>query len=482
MSAASESGWPDGSGAVGPVRAGFVAPDVPSDAIVNTCIKCGLCLPTCPTYELKQDERSSPRGRIHLIGAVLAGTLPIDDPTFTAQMSECLGCRNCEPVCPSGVAFGSLLEDARAQIARHHAARPASVVKRLAYDLALGNRMVLRALSAAIAFLDASGTRALVRRTGLLDALGLARLDALVPTPRGRPFEGRDQMWPGDVDDEEVDVALFTGCVMSAMFGDVHRATVRVLARSGFTVAVPAGQGCCGALHLHAGFKDAARAYARRTIAAFEDADGEVIAVNAAGCGAVMKEYGDLLADDPAWARRAAEFAARVRDATELVGGLASAAAHTPTAVPMRVAYQDPCHLAHAQRVTAQPRRAIDALLGVRRVEMEEADRCCGSAGVYNVTHPDIADRLADKKIDAARAAGAQRIVTANPGCQMQLAAASRRVHGPPVLHIMELLDNPASSGEPTIDRRHSIIGGLLLLAGAIVVAGVVVAGLRRMR
>ena len=475
-------------------NAGFAAPDVPSDAIVNTCIKCGFCLPTCPTYELTLDERSSPRGRIHLIQAVLEGELPVTDPTFRAQMFECLGCRNCEPVCPSGVRFGALLEDARAQIARTNKATIRTIVERLLYDALLGNLALLRALSAVVAFAELSGLRAFVRQSGVLDAAGMTRIDSLLPAPRGRPFVARGQAWRGVERQARGTAALFTGCIASAMFGDTHRATVRVLSRDGWRVEVPPNQGCCGALHLHAGFKDGARGYAKRTIAAFEESHADAIAVNAAGCGAAMKEYASLLCDEPEWAERAARFSARVRDATELVDGddhptpcgndddvavelarhdVAVELARPKTSAHIRVAYQDACHLAHAQRIVAQPRRLIDTTQGVERVEIAESDRCCGSAGVYNLTHPEMADALADRKIAAAMDAGAQRIVTANLGCQMQLDAAARRAGGPPVQHIMEFLDDPFANPRPRVDRRHAAAGGLLLAAGAIVLAGI---------
>jgi glycolate dehydrogenase iron-sulfur subunit len=450
---------------------GFTPPDVPSEAIANTCIKCGLCLPTCPTYQLTLDERSSPRGRIFLIQSVLEGRLSADDPTFTAQMSECLGCRNCEPVCPSGVAFGSLLEDARAQIARRNAFVPRSIAARLAYDFALGDVRRLRAIAALISIAEASGVRALLRASGLLELLGLARLDALLQAPRGRPFVARGQSWPSGGDSPRGTAALFTGCIMSAMFGDVHRSTVHVLARSGWRVEAPAGQGCCGALHLHAGFKDAARDLARDTIEAFETCKAEKIAVNAAGCGAAMKEYGALLADDPLWAHRAARFSERVCDATELVDAVQLSRSRSSDE-SVRVTYQDACHLAHAQGVRSQPRSLIDAIPGVERVEMAQADRCCGSAGVYNVTHPEMADRLAEMKISAARDVAAQRIITANPGCQMQLTAASLRAGGPPISHIMEFLDEPFIEPTPN-DELHSTTKGLMLAAGAIVFAGI---------
>src|SRR5215472_3349927 len=300
-------------------EAGFAAPDIPSEEIVNTCIKCGFCLPVCPTYRLTLDERSSPRGRIGLIANVLDGTLPIDDPTFTAQMSECLGCRSCEPACPSGVRYGELLEDARTQIARAPQNALVSAIIRTVHDALLADPRILRFIAYAVALSQSLGIRELLRASGALRALGLERLDSLLPSPRGAPFVANGQAYNAMGSRRRGSVALLVGCVMGAMFGDVDRSTVRVLARAGWDVDVPEDQGCCGALHQHAGLKDRAREFARKTIAAFEKSGSDYVAVNAAGCGATTKEYGHLLEGDAEWRNRAAAFSARVRDATELV-------------------------------------------------------------------------------------------------------------------------------------------------------------------
>ena len=465
---------------------GFVAPDLPSAAIINTCIKCGFCLPACPTYRLTLDERSSPRGRIDLIANVLEGKLSIDDPTFDAQMSECLGCRSCEPACPSGVRYGALLEDARAQLAQGEAATPAVLVVRALYDALLSDPRVLRGIAFALRVAGALGFRRLLRTSGFITALGLDRLDALLPAPRGAPFVAGGQTYHALGGPRRGSVAVFSGCVMGAMFGDVDRATVRVLARSGWDVEVPERQGCCGALHLHAGFKDRARAFARATIESFERSGADHVVVNAAGCGAAMKEYGQLLEGDVEWRSRAQAFAARVRDATELVGEAGPGRDESrplQERAAIRVAYQDPCHLAQAQRVADEPRRALDAVPGVERVELGCAERCCGSAGVYNLTHPVLADALADRMVEAAKAVHAERLVTANPGCQLQLAAASRRGAGPPVQHIMEFLDDPLSL--PRLDEddgAHVGAKGLALAIGATVLVGLLLFASRRKR
>jgi glycolate oxidase iron-sulfur subunit len=469
-------------------EAGFVAPDMPSEAIVNTCIKCGFCLPVCPTYRLTLDERSSPRGRIALIANVLDGTLPLGDPTFTAQMSECLGCRSCEPACPSGVRYGALLEDARTQIAKGPDSAFITPIVRMLYDAFLGDGRLLRFLAHAVAFAQALGIRRLLRESGALRALGLQRLEALLPSPRGAPFIASGQRYHATSAEPRGSVALLAGCVMGALFGDIDRSTIRVLARAGWDVEIPEGQGCCGALHLHAGLKDRAREYARKTIAAFEQSGADHVAVNAAGCGAAMKEYGQLLEGDPLWRHRAAAFSARVKDAIELAGDTDSSGARQSETlpnelVPRRIVYQDPCHLAQAQRVVDPPRRAIDAVRGFERIELAKADRCCGSAGVYNLTHPAMADALADRMIDAAKTARAERLITANPGCQIQLAAASARANGPPVQHIMEFLDDPDSPPRRDEDDvAHFDAKGLAFAIGATVLVGLLLFASRRKR
>lgn len=482
MSAESETRAPTGF-----TERGFSDLDRPSEAIANTCIKCGFCLPTCPTYAITQDERSSPRGRINLIKEVLDGRLPLDDPTFRYQMGECLGCRNCEPVCPSGVAFGALLENARAQIAQADQSA-AGALSRTALDLLLGNLWLLRLVVRLLQLYQRLGLQRALRRTGLLRSLGLDRLDSLVPDLRGEPFAADGATWLGlgQAAAYRGKVAIFTGCVMGAAFGDVHRATVRVLTANGWSVEATAGQGCCGALHVHAGYKEAGRRFARQTIAAFEKSAAAFVAVNAAGCGALMKEYDRLLASDEAWAARARAFVERVRDVSELlVQPLPDSSALGE--LRTRVTYQDPCHLAHAQGVRSQPRALIDAIPGVERVEMPEADRCCGSAGMYNVTHPAMASELLARKLDAAASVGAERIITANPGCHLQLAAGARHRGGPRVQHLMELLDESfqaksvtrITAGERLRNDRSK---GLLLIAGGFLAACALVFVLRRLR
>jgi glycolate oxidase iron-sulfur subunit len=462
----------------------FSPHDAPSDAIVNTCIKCGFCLPTCPTYQLTQDERSSPRGRIELVGQVIEGKLSADDPTFRAQMFECLGCRNCEPVCPSGVAFGALLENARAQIAQADEHTPVGALRALAYDVIFGDPLTLRLLAMLARWYRLSGLQRAVRKSGMLEMIGLDRLEARLPNIESAPFHAEGSTWQPSAGRPKGKVALLCGCVMGAAFAHVHEATIRVLNANGWTVEATRGQGCCGALHVHAGYKDRARVLARKTIAAFEESSARYIVVNSAGCGAQLKEYGHLLAADPEWEERARRFSERVRDLTELLAG-EPLNVEDLRPVYARVTYQDACHLAHAQRVTKEPRALIDAIPGVERVEMPEADRCCGSAGVYNLTHPAFAALLGRRKLDAAKAVKAERIITANPGCQLQLSSYAAGGEGPRVQHIAELLDEAygvacitSASQRRTETGR---IGGLAVALGAIAVAGLAALLVRRL-
>ncbi len=414
------------------------------DAILNTCVQCGLCLPGCPTYRETYREQSSPRGRLHLMRAVAEGRLDVLDPVFTDQMAECLGCRACEPACPSGVAYGAALETARTALERARAARGRRsrrerVLRRLVFDWLLRDLARLRVLGSAAWIAQHAGLQTLARRSGLVRALGLERLEAQLP-PLARPFfVPRGQVYPAQ-GIRRGRAGLLAGCVMHTVFAPVMWATVRVLTRNGWEVVVPAGQGCCGALHLHAGESHGGRALARRLVAAFAAAGVDVVVTNSAGCGAAMKEYGHLLRDDPAWAGRAAAFSARVRDVTELLAQEPLQGHLAP--LHRTVVYQDPCHLLHAQRIAAAPRALLRAVPGLRLVEAGEAGLCCGSAGSYSLLRPDMSERLLQRKLDQLLATGAEEIVTANPGCMLQLnAGLRRRGLGLPVRHVVELLD-----------------------------------------
>jgi len=414
----------------------FAPPDVPPAAVLDNCVHCGLCLPNCPTYRELYREPSSPRGRIHLIRAVAEGRVTLDAPLFREQMYQCLDCRACEAVCPSGVQYGKLVEAARAQIER---AVPRPLPQRLlrwaVFTGLFASPLRFRAVAHLLGLYQHLGLQQVVRRTGLLRRLGLAERERMLPPIARRFLIPRGQEWrPAGA--ERGRVALFAGCVMSTAYADVDRATIRVLLANGYRVVLPAGQGCCGALHVHAGLLDAGRALMRRNVAAFAEQAVEAIIVNAAGCGAALKEYDYLLGP----AAQAHAVASRVRDITEFL----VERGWTPPAgrLDLTVTYQEPCHLTHAQRVKTQPRALLRAIPGLRLVEMAEADLCCGSAGIYNLTHPELSGALRRRKIAHILATGADMVASANPGCMLQLQAGLAEAGRPlPVRHVVELLD-----------------------------------------
>lgn len=419
---------------------GFSGPDAPPVDVMRACVHCGFCLPACPTYRLTLRERSSPRGRIALIKSVHEGRLSIMDETFQEEMSFCLNCRACEAACPSGVRYGELVETARAQIeqvTRH--APQVSLARVAAFRGAFGSARRFRALSSGLRLYQRSGAQRAVRASGVLKLMHLDEQEALLPTMADRFVVPGQEHWPAE-GVRRGTVALLAGCVMSTAYADVDRATARVLARNGFDVVVPAGQGCCGALSVHSGDMDGGRASARANIEAFDNPQYDAVIVNAAGCGAAMKEYGFLLRNDPAYAERARRFSARVKDASEFLAQAGLTA--EPGALDLTVTYQEPCHLAHAQRITREPRELMASIPGLTLVEMPESTMCCGSAGIYNLLQPDTSEALLARKLDNAGKTGAATIVSANPGCMMQIAAGLRkRGIDVEVVHIMTLLD-----------------------------------------
>ena len=412
--------------------------DAPSKELLQRCVHCGFCLPTCPTYAVLGVEMDSPRGRIRLMETVWDGRVDVKSDAFEKHMYACLDCRACETACPSGVEFGKLMEGARSQI---EAARPRSPLERLiraiAFRVLLPNPPLLATFVRFSVFAKRFGMRALLRAIPLPVARRLADLLALVPD---RVSSGHLPTVFAAQGTRRGRVALFTGCVMRAAFADTNAATARVLARNGIEVVVPTTQTCCGALHAHAGQRDDARALARRDIALLEGLDVDAFIVNAAGCGATLKEYGWLLKDDPAWHDRAERFAARVKDASEYLAGVGLAA--TPRSLAARVAYDDPCHLLHGQRIGEQPRALLAAIPDLEVLPLVEADWCCGSAGTYNVTQPELSAALLERKVGHVLRSGAEILVTANPGCQMQLQAGLRQAGSRVrVMHLMDLLD-----------------------------------------
>ena len=419
---------------------GFQIPDPPSVALMNACVHCGLCLPHCPTFRETRLETESPRGRLHLMRALGEGRVEATD-TFVSHISLCLDCRACEAACPTGVKFGHLMEATRAEIqARRPRTGFARVLAWVVFQqlVPYPNRLAL--FASLLRIYQRTGLQWLVRTTGLLGRLPgrLDEAEALLPRISSRFFEPRGTVRARDALRKQV--AFFAGCIMRVAFAETNQATVRVLARAGCDVDLPESQICCGALHVHAGERETAKRLARHNIKAFEQSDAEWIVVNAAGCGAALKEYGELLAHDPAWAKRAHAFSVRVRDFSEALAALPSDA--PAGSMKAKVTYQDACHLIHAQRVRQQPRDVLTRIPGVTLVEMRDGDRCCGSAGIYNLTEPEMAERLGEQKVANVDQTGADVVVSGNPGCLIQLRAGlARRGSRTRAVHLADFLD-----------------------------------------
>ena len=421
---------------------GFVGPDQPIPAEFDKCVRCGLCLPTCPTYVETLVETSGPRGRIALIKNVAEGHLDILSPGFVAQMSECLDCRACEAVCPSGVGYGQLLEPARTQIVRAAAARRslrARLGRTFLIGALFGDMRLMRGVARVLRWYQRSGLRALARRSGILSMLGVEELERQQPEISTHFVPGDGRRWAAR-GPRKTTVLLHVGCVMHVAFADVHEATARILARSGCDVVAARGQGCCGAITVHTGEMERGRELARRNIVAFEESGADWYVVNAAGCGSALKEYGELFREDATWRERAHAFSHRVRDITELLDTIGLAP--DLGVVEATVTYQEPCHLAHAQRITGAPRRLLAQIPGLRLREMAESSLCCGSAGIYNITEPEMSARLRDRKVERILEVEPEIVITANPGCAMQLVSGLRIAQSTiAVRHIVELLD-----------------------------------------
>ncbi len=425
----------------------FAGPDVPAENLINACVHCGLCLSSCPTYRETGLEMFSPRGRIYLMRSVSEGRFGMESEVFQQQMDACLNCRACEAVCPSGVQYGAILEASRTQIEQARAdgrlpeaSLPVRTLRGAVFGVLFKRMAAFRLFSRAMWLYQRSGIQAMARQLGILKALGLAETERLLPTISDRFTIPLDQTFPAAGQATKT-VALLTGCIMSTVFADVHAATIRVLRRNGCTVVLPKAQGCCGALHSHGGDLAGARELARKNIAAFEGLHVDAIIVNAAGCGSTLKEYGHLLHDDPEWAARAVAFSAKIMDVSEFLAEL-DLNTRDMRPLPLTVTYQEPCHLAHAQRISAAPRKLMRAIPGLTLREMPESSLCCGSAGIYNVTQPEMAARLGKRKVDHALSTGADVIVTANPGCHLQLVGELRtRDSQARVLHIVEVID-----------------------------------------
>ncbi len=419
------------------------------------CVHCGLCLNACPTYRLWNLEADSPRGRIHQMIHVsqselaegAAGHSAVTD-SFVDHIDKCLDCRACETACPSGVEYGKLVEHARARIERDYR-RPlfSRLARHFVFRSLLPHPNRIAAAARLLRFYQRSGLQSLARSTGVLKLLGLADRERLLPriddsfffSQLGRTFPASGP--------RRARVAFFAGCVSQVTFTQLNEATIRVLTANGCEVGGPGGQLCCGALAAHAGVREAARDLARKNIAAFLREDFDAIVTNAAGCGSTLKEYDHLFSLEEAEHEQAVAFSAKVRDVTEFLDALGLSALLQP--LPLRITYQDSCHLLHGQKIRNAPRELLRAIPGLEFVDLPYSEICCGSAGVYNVTQTKTSLELLAEKMGHAAGTGAQTIVTANPGCLLQLRAGAQ-IHktGQEVLHVVELLDR-ASGAHP---------------------------------
>jgi glycolate oxidase iron-sulfur subunit len=492
---------------LGPAAApsAFDAHHPPAIPDLDKCVHCGFCLPACPTYVLWGNEMDSPRGRIWMMRKAALGESTLD-ATFRTHMDNCLGCMACMTACPSGVEYNKLIEPTRAQIERqsqtkhphvnpenrsgapfmtassswagsqedraqedraheshaHENTPRPTLPQRSLPDRLFRNLLFatfphprrLRFLALPMALYQRSGLQTLLRKSGLLTLLPrrLQAMESLLPPVPLNPFHALPTSIPASSSHmSKGRVALLTGCVQDAFFAHVNAATARVLSAEGYDVVIPPSQPCCGALMVHSGLEPEAIAHAKRLIAAFESADVHTVVINSAGCGSTMKEYGHLLRDDPAWAARASAFSAKCKDISELLAAHPPQSSRSP--LPLRVAYHDACHLRHAQGIFAAPRTLLAQIPSLTVAELAEAALCCGSAGVYNLLHPDTADELANRKVQHLLDTRAEALISANPGCLLQLMSALRR-HGHaelPTFHMVELLD--ASIRGLTLDQ-----------------------------
>ncbi len=478
--------------------------------LMRQCIHCGFCLPTCPTYAVLGTEMDSPRGRIYQMQAVAEGRMAIS-PDFVEHMYCCLGCRACETACPSGVQFGKLIEAAREQIQLESA--PASsadltqpgkispateagtslaelALRRFFFDMMLPSRFLTSLTFAGLKIYQRSGLQRLVHLSGLLEQIDrlptpfqgkLATPEALMPQATGDLLpDPLPEITPA-LSLRRYRVGFISGCIMDQIYRDINEATIRVLAAHGCEVITPRSQQCCGALHVHAGEGERGRQLARHNIDIFENYTCDAIIINSAGCGSNLKEYGHLLQDDPAYAERARLFSTQVKDISEFLADLQPQVAMGT--LPYTVAYHDACHLAHGQKIKQQPRQLLKRIPGLKLVDLQEADWCCGSAGIYNITNQAMAGKLLERKMNNIIASKASVIATGNPGCMMQIALGARsRGLDLQVLHPVQLLDEAYRAGgvynveTPDVRLRQKRQYTLLTALGLGVLIGLLVA------
>ena len=425
-----------------PAKSSFDSHHPPAAELLRECVHCGFCLPACPTYMLWREEMDSPRGRIYLMQMAADGKIPVLDEKFVQHIDRCLGCMSCMTACPSGVQYDKLLEATRAQIERNHRRNGWARLHREAIFALFPYPERLKVAARLLWALQHSGMQWLIRRTGLLKLLPqqLQDMDALLPDLRLKDLPGdRPAMIPA-AGTARKRVGVILGCVQRVFFDRVNSATIRVLTAEGCDVYIPPEQGCCGALMTHCGREPEAITAARKLIDAFDPLNLDYIVVNAAGCGSAVKEYDHLLRDDPAYSAKAQAFAAKCRDVSEVVCDLTAQAERKP--LPLRVAYQDSCHLLHAQGLRSQPREMLKSIPGIELLDIAEAGMCCGSAGVYNLLESETARALGQRKAVNVSRTHPDALVSANPGCLLQITKELRRQNqAVRAYHLVEVLD-----------------------------------------
>ncbi len=425
----------------------------PAQADLDKCVHCGLCLNACPTYRELGIEMDSPRGRIYQMNQVASGA-PITD-TYIRHLDLCLACRGCETACPSGVPYGRLIEDAREQIRSQE--KPSwltRLTRALVFQKLLPSRTSLQLAGTLLYLYQVSGLQRLVRFTGVLKLFGkLSNLEALTPNAEAPFFYSKIGKTFPALGERRYRVGFLAGCIANVAFARLNEATVRVLQRNGCEVVIPAAQNCCGALHLHSGLADQARALARNNIDVFLGEDFDALITNAAGCGSTLKEYDHLLHADPAYRDRALAFKEKMKDITEFLASIELNPEMGP--VDAVATYQDSCHLAHGQKIRVAPRKLLKAIPGLRFREMPMADLCCGSAGIYNIVQSEMANQILQRKMEFVATTKASLIVTANPGCMLQLSAGARLYgSGQRVAHVVEVLDEAYKAYDAALSRE----------------------------
>ena len=425
-------------------------PAVPMEldrSVLKQCVRCGLCLDLCPTYRALGLEMDSPRGRIYQTIAVYEGRISPDDPKFRKHIYQCLDCRACETACPAGVRYGKIVEAARGVAEPENEAE--RTIGKTVLNRVFTSNPALDMIGLGLRAYQKTGLQALVRKRGLLKLLPkrLAEMEGMLAPAQGGLARADIPELVLARGNRRSRVGFIAGCIMPQLMGCTNQASVRVLARNGCDVVTPRGQGCCGALHVHIGERDTARRLARRNIAAFEPLGLDAIIINAAGCGSTLKEYPHLFENDAAWLERARAFSSKVKDISEWLAEIGLNTAELGE-TSVRVTYQDPCHLVHGQGVRNQPRDLLRAIPGLELVEMKDSDVCCGSAGIYNLTHPELSAKILGWKMAEIATTGAQVVVAPNPGCAMQIAYGARaRGIELEIVHVVDLLDRAYAVG-----------------------------------